>query len=272
MLFEAQTVSNIEPAVGISGSGPEVVLPAPACHPTISLEYPGSPATGRINIIKQIHSVKNEDSETTRKIGLYQKQILDQLIRTQPHRHIFLEGLQTDFHDCTSKEFSRHCFNELTHWDYLQKDTSADNCAAHISRVFSGYSLNSKPSEEQLQYLGALGGGIIFAICYEGVSLHKTTTPEFESKLTKVQSHFRNKQTAINRCGPIRERQALRHISGFLESHPGDGVELIYGNFHCFRDAATEVFQGQKSPAITAADWPDLTVQLGWCLGPHYKN
>ena len=250
-------------------SNPSIPQLDQAFQPKISIEFEGSPAVGIVRIFKQVHTIHIEDDPTTQKIGLYQAQIYNHLLKTMPHQHIFFEGLQQDFKDCNSVEFSKYIYAELDHWPRLWQNTTAEACTSYIREQFKNYCPDSEPSETQLLYLGALGAGRIFAICYSGVTLHKTTDPEFEEKLLATQRKARNLpyQKVIQHTQPPREARVLREVRSFLEKNPGVDVDLVFGSWHDFSHQASRVMP--QRPMMLAYEWPVLASALGWNFPRH---
>jgi hypothetical protein len=237
--------------------------------PKISIEFEGSPAVGIVRIFKQVHTIHIEDDPTTQKIGLYQTQIYNHLLRTMPHHHIFFEGLQQDFTDCNSAEFSKYIYAELDHWRNLWEPTTSEQCTSYIREQFKNYSPEETPTDTQLLYLGALGAGRIFAICYSGVTLHKTTDPEFEEKLLATQQKDRKlpKARVIQHTQAPREAKVMREVQKFIVQNPGVDVDLVFGSWHDFSHQASRVMQAR--PMMLSYEWPVLASALGWNFPRH---
>lgn len=241
-----------------------------AVHPPqVEVEVAGNPEVGTVTVFKQIHTIYTENYRTLRKIGLHQAQIYKDLIDTLPHRHIFVEGLQNDFPDTSSYEFSAHCNRQLCPWRALWKSTNPAGCVSFVRSKFQNYD-PQKPSTEQLLYLGALGAPVIFAITYTDVSLHKTTDAAFEARILSQQAELEKtepRNSVLLRFHEVREVKALEEVDSFLIKHPAAKVDLVFGSWHNFLGAAKRYFR--NAPVMIAHRWDQLTVQLGWQLSPN---
>lgn len=228
-----------------------------------SIELPGYKRVGLVRVCKQIHANYFEDYQTLSKIGTYQAQVFNHLIDTRPHHHLFLEGLLEDFPDTSSKDFSTLCYDKLWTWYELRGSSIPEKCLDHVREHFKDYNHCLPPTRIQKYYLGALTASFVYAICFDNVSLHKTSNPDFEARIRALQERPDLTQERRSKLiYDVRERMALRRVGRFLEHNPGAEAVLEFGNLHDFSRQASNVFD--KKPLILSCDWPELTRSLGW--------
>ena len=211
----------------------------------------GNPAVGGITYYGQLHlssdlkqrGLENElfDINAIRRCGLYQREILIDLLRTMPDT-VFIE-------------------NSDTEQDLF---TLSDEVYDKITEAFPDVLIPDVPTDRQLKVLAMHGAAAVYIALNSVATLAPTITAEDETQIqaqvAKLFGKFDDGYT-VNQWNHIthyRERAAATHILNHLVDNPGEVVALIYGGGHHFgmEDFVNE--SGSSVPLIKTVTWPGL--------------
>jgi hypothetical protein len=126
------------------------------------------------------------------------------------------------------------------------------------SEAFPGGIIPAELSQFQQSELVEMGGAAwVYAALNPPVTLLRTTTPEFEDILERIQKDpnipAEKKDTYV--FGK-REGFALQEVCRFLKSNPGEKVDLVFGRAHHF--GMEDLHRNSKLPVMHSVSYPGV--------------